>query len=453
MAYELIETIELGSPASSITFSSIPDTFTDIAILFSGRSTKNDNYNRVDLYINGSTSNITNIYLRGTGNATASGSTPAQELALVPANTATGDSFGNTSIRISNYTASQNKSISVDDVMEDNATIAYQNLKAMLWSDTSAITSVGLVSASDSFATGTSASLFGITAEDAGVLAQPKATGGTVSYSGGYWYHTFTASGTLTATEPITAEIIAVGGGGGGGRATGAGGGGGAGGLDFGTQSLSAQAYTVTVGAGGPEQRNNNNSGKNGANGNDSSFGALVTGIGGGGGGGTYGNGPLSQANGQDGGCGGGSGDNGNYGTDYFGGTGSQGFDGGDSNTPNKGAGGGGMGADGSDAFGDSGAGRDGGIGTNAYATWATATNTGDSGYYAGGGGGGCQNFSNPGNGALGGGGRGESNAVGIEAEAGQANTGGGGGGSSNDGSQSLAKSGGSGIVIVRYAA
>lgn len=95
-----------------------------------------------------------------------------------------------------------------------------------------------------------------------------SATGGTTNTytSGGFTYksHKFTSSGTFTVTQlgdtPQVDVLVVAGGGGGGSDRNG---GGGAGGFRTTTQTLSsATGYTVTVGAGGP----NNSAGSRGGN-------------------------------------------------------------------------------------------------------------------------------------------------------------------------------------------
>ena len=81
-----------------------------------------------------------------------------------------------------------------------------------------------------------------------------KATGGSISYSGGKTIHQFLSSGTFTITNPslTSVDYLVVAGGGGGGFQ--AGGGGGAGGFRTGTSfpvSPSPGVYSITVGAGG----------------------------------------------------------------------------------------------------------------------------------------------------------------------------------------------------------
>lgn len=268
------------------------------------------------------------------------------------------------------------------------------------------------------------------------------ASGGTEVSSGGFKYHTFTTSGNFTVTSGNnTAEYIVVAGGGAGGRMRG--GGGGAGGLVYNSSfSVSAGTYAVTIGAGGA-----GGSGI-GADGNNSVFGSS-TAIGGGGGGGHNVN-DYHKYPGRSGGSGGGGQYQANNGSTSAGGSGTsgQGFAGGTAGPTNY-CGGGGGGASEVGANTSSGVGGAGGDGLNTYSDWATATSTGDSGYYAGGGGGGSNVSSTRAAGGQGGGGAGgaESGSApdGLD---GTANTGGGGGGGKYD---TLGKSGGSGIVIIRY--
>lgn len=252
------------------------------------------------------------------------------------------------------------------------------------------------------------------------------ASGGTEATSGGYKYHTFTSSGSLTVNSAGLAEVLVISGGGGGGNGAGdvrPGGGGGAGGaVNFENVYLEEGSETVVIGAGGPSGQNQFNEG------NNSSLGQYEV-VGGGGG---YrreipaGNGACGGATGAD------------DGSTWPGARGFIGFDGGHSRNNDGGAGGGGMGAQGSD--GANNRGGNGGVGTNAFSEWATATSTGESGYYCGGGAG--AGGSNQGSGGLGGGGN-----AGNNGGSGTANTGGGGAGART----SSGGGGGSGLVIVRY--
>jgi len=111
MSYELIETVEVGAGgAASIEFTSIPQDGTDLVVLLSGRTTSGSN--RADLELNGSTANFTRLRLTGNGSSVASGSHTNSIFQGVSRASDTANTFGNTSIYISNYTSSNAKSIS-----------------------------------------------------------------------------------------------------------------------------------------------------------------------------------------------------------------------------------------------------------------------------------------------------------------------------------------------------
>lgn len=189
-----------------------------------------------------------------------------------------------------------------------------------------------------------------------------SATGGAITYSGGYTIHTFTSSGTLSVSSAGTVEYLIVAGGGGGGSDNGStgGGGGGAGGVLTGSTSVTSGNKTVTVGQGGTATY----TGQGGSGGN-SVFDSL-TATGGGGGG--------MKAVGSSGGSGGGGG-----GTSAGGsGTSGQGNNGGSAVSP-SGGGGGGAGQIGAD-----GTSTKGGKGGDGIQSSISGTAT----YYGGGGGG-----------------------------------------------------------------
>jgi hypothetical protein len=294
------------------------------------------------------------------------------------------------------------------------------------------------------------------------------ATGGTILTCGDFKTHVFTGPGTFTVTSAGTpagsnsVEYLVVAGGASGGKGD-VGGAGGAGGYRQNYPSpvtaglpVTAQAYPITVGAGGTAITSPNT---NGNPGNNSIFSTITSTSGGGGGGPNTGGGPVTGAAGLPGGSGGG----GAHGaTGGAGGTGntpptspSQGNNGGNGSPgpgPAYGAGGGG-GAGGVGSNGTSANGGAGGVGSTIATTvfGPTSPSYGTPGpapgrYFAGGGGGGRDDGGTGGAGGSGGGGAGgSSNQNGVN---GTANTGGGGGGT---GDQSTSGGGGSGIVVIRY--
>ena len=150
--------------ASSIDFTSIPSTYTDLCIKISGRCTLADaNFSSVLMEFNGSSANKSNRFIYGNGSSAISGTDTnlASVLSAGNANT-TSNTFGNAEIYIPNYAGSTNKSSSADGVAEANATTATMALTANLWSNTAAVTSIRLYFNSGNFAQYSTAVLYGI---------------------------------------------------------------------------------------------------------------------------------------------------------------------------------------------------------------------------------------------------------------------------------------------------
>jgi hypothetical protein len=437
-----LQTVTVGSGGSAtIEFSSIPQTYTDLKIVVSARSTNADATDHLFVKPNNSAVNMTQRWIRGTGSAVSS-STIVRF--AIPGATATASVFGNTELYFPNYNSANFKSFSGETVQENNTTEAFQYLCAFLWSDTTAITSLVLSLSNGNFAQYSTATLYGVANVTTSNIS--KATGGIITYDTSYVYHTFLASDTFTPNQNITADYLVVAGGGGGASAN-VGGAGGAGGLRCtvgatggggsleSALSLTATAYTVTVGAGGAGAPAGTGNG-NGTIGNNSVF-STITSTGGGRG--------AGSGVGGTGGSGGGA--RGNATNAASSGTANQGYAGGGAlggGTTSGGGGGGGAGAAGT--TGPNGATYPGGNGGNGVTTSISGTST----TYAGGGGGGS--WGTPGTAGTGGGGAGSTTA---NATAGTANTGGGGGGgggSTSTGPFPAGGAGGSGIVIVRYA-
>lgn len=448
-----IQTIEVGAAgAGSIAFNNIPQDYDDLMILVTAKT--NDISNHLSVRFNGLATGFTGRSLAGNGSSSASYSRTTNDYFVFSVGTdKTANVFSNAQIFISNYTKSNFKSISIDNVQENNSTASNMGLEAFLWSNSAAVSEISLFSQSGgSVAQYSSASLYGIKRGSSGEVE--VASGGTITTSGGYTYHTFTSSGTFVANRDLQVEALVLAGGGGGGE-----GGGGAGGVTSGSFQTSADSYLVAIGSGGTGTPNGATVGSSGQN---SSFMSMLA-IGGGRGGVEA---TAPNNDGASGGSGGGGRrDNGGqpgYGTDGQGNR--AGFS---APGPFGGSGGGGgAGAVGGNGLGgSSGAevGGFGGIGTNLYSDWLSAIaasmsgvsgwSTATSGGYIAGGGGAGREGSGPtptGVGGAGGGGSGQNNTS-IAATSGIANTGGGGGGRATRGSTGLGGNGGSGIVIIRY--
>jgi hypothetical protein len=166
--FELIASSTVGLlGASSIDFSSIPSTYTDLCLKLSLRSTVVAEYGNNRITFNGSSSGYTSklLYGLGTGSGASAnnGVTNAIDYAAYgTGSTATSNTFANGEIYIPNYAGSNNKSVSVDAVTENNATASIAALVAGLLSNTAAITSISIVSGSGTFVQYSTAYLYGV---------------------------------------------------------------------------------------------------------------------------------------------------------------------------------------------------------------------------------------------------------------------------------------------------
>ena len=437
----LLGSVVLNTTASGVTFSGIPQSgYTDLKVVVSGRTDTvlAGGGLAIELKLNNV---VAAAAVRVQGSSSAVNSDTYQ-YSNINGSDYTTNIFGNTEFYITNYLSANAKSAYAESVSENNASGAYLNHSILRWSSTSTVTSVVLEPIDGgNFVSGSSFVLYGIAATGTSPSTAPKASGGNIVVSDGtYWYHAFTSSGFFTPSAALSCDMMVVAGGGGAGSNSSAGGG--AGGLvGLTSQSLTnGTSYTVTVGAGGVGTT------LSGISGTNSQFGGLTAAVGGG-----YG-GKRGSRGGGNGGSGGGGASDANV-TYYTAGTGTSGqgnngYRGTDGGTYLNGGGGG---------AGAASTGSEGGVGSSAYSTWGAATLTGQlvssTRYFAGGGGGG----SNVGGattyaGGYGGGGAGTGGDVGNSSNSGTANTGGGAGGTGATNPINGPASGGSGIVIVRYA-
>ena len=168
MTMTLVETKTLGTAAASIEFTSIPQDGTDLVLLGSLRRGASGSGADVGIALNGSSSGFTGRALYGTGSSAASFSFDTAFLVQATTGTATSNTFSNFTLTIPNYAGATNKSFSFDTVTENNATEAYQLIQAGLWSNTAAITSLTISTASPDFAIGSLLSLYKVTKGSSG---------------------------------------------------------------------------------------------------------------------------------------------------------------------------------------------------------------------------------------------------------------------------------------------
>ena len=157
-----IATVTVGSGgASSIDFTSIPSTYTDLVIKLSARDTSsNTNYNLI--FNNDSSAIYDTLRLYGNGSSTFSDKFTNQNAGYIgwqTQSTYTANTFSNNEVYIPNYAGSSYKSVSNDGVSENNATAAQQTFQSVLWGSTAAINRITI---SQTMAQHTTATLYGI---------------------------------------------------------------------------------------------------------------------------------------------------------------------------------------------------------------------------------------------------------------------------------------------------
>jgi len=165
--YSLISSNVLGSSAASVTFSSIPGTYTDLVLRVTCRNTTNS-YNYT-LSVGGSAGQYseTEIHAEGTssvGSTRTSNTDPfgTSSYLFGVASGDTADTFGVSEIYIPSYTASQNKPVSLVSFRERNSASLGMSAIAGLFRNTSAISTITATSAGTAFAIGSSFYLYGI---------------------------------------------------------------------------------------------------------------------------------------------------------------------------------------------------------------------------------------------------------------------------------------------------
>jgi hypothetical protein len=163
MTMQLISTVTVGAGnAAEISFTGIPQTFTDLLLVVSLRNNNNSVVDFAGLKFNTLTTNHSSFALTGTGTAVNRDSRSSFWLPI-NGDTSTANIFSNSSIYIFNYTAATSKTISTDGATENQIAQAWQSIIGGLWANTAAINSLALYGAGTVFLQNSTASLYGIT--------------------------------------------------------------------------------------------------------------------------------------------------------------------------------------------------------------------------------------------------------------------------------------------------
>lgn len=165
-AYDSIATVTVGSGGSAtITFSSIPSTYTHLQVRLFARGTAANVQGGVTLQFNGDTTatNYYSHYMQADGSTVAAGANANASIHYdISGANATASVFGALIFDILDYAnTSKYKTSRVLGGIDNNGS-GRMNLTSGLWSSTAAITSIVLAPYSGNFAQYTSAALYGI---------------------------------------------------------------------------------------------------------------------------------------------------------------------------------------------------------------------------------------------------------------------------------------------------
>lgn len=156
---------------TSVTFSSIPQTFQDLFVVGFVRSTQAATSDNHYFRINGDTATLySRTLLEGDGSSAYSqrDTTVAQTyIGAIPAASATSGLFDSFTLHLLNYTSTTTFKSGLTRFANDRNGSGYTNLVAHCYRSTAAITSLTLFNGSSNFASGSTFALYGIKASAA----------------------------------------------------------------------------------------------------------------------------------------------------------------------------------------------------------------------------------------------------------------------------------------------
>lgn len=143
MAYYKIGSVTVGSGGqASMLFSTIPSGYKHLFLFVSARTNHTGVNDGFFVRLNQNTSNYVARRLYGDGSATTTDTTGS---VICAADGATASFFSSSQVIIPHYSGNKNKSFEVETLVPNNSSTALCSQLAVLWRDTSAVTSIALV--------------------------------------------------------------------------------------------------------------------------------------------------------------------------------------------------------------------------------------------------------------------------------------------------------------------
>lgn len=158
-----IATVTVGSGgASTISFSSIPASYTDLCLKASMRTSRADTADPVTITFNSSSTTYSERRLWFDGSSATTYTGTSIEAQYANGATSVSNAFNNFEMYIPNYGASQNKPMSYYSAQQNNISTAYTVRLTGVWATSTAINTITLDPVYGNFVQYTTATLYGI---------------------------------------------------------------------------------------------------------------------------------------------------------------------------------------------------------------------------------------------------------------------------------------------------
>jgi len=163
----LIEAKTLTNIVYTVDFQNIPQTYTDLKLLISGRSDAAAAFDGgPSIFFNNAPTgtNYGSTWIQTTGTSIASSRTSdiASYIGASPASTAVANSFSTIEIYIPSYTSSYKKAYTIEQGAESNTSLSYLRIGAGSWNQTSAISRISVYGGVGNWVANSTFYLYGI---------------------------------------------------------------------------------------------------------------------------------------------------------------------------------------------------------------------------------------------------------------------------------------------------
>jgi len=162
--YELIEKISLSTTTASFSFTSIPQTYTDLKVVVSHRTNGASSWSNILCRFNSTSSTYTNRYLQGNGGSIGQGTASGGMFGDLIQNAQQASTFAVSETYILDYSSTVHKKVySGEGVASVDGATGFQQINTNSYDSTDAITSVQITTSNgDSFVQYSTACLYGI---------------------------------------------------------------------------------------------------------------------------------------------------------------------------------------------------------------------------------------------------------------------------------------------------